>query len=110
MRVVYIADDGKEFDNEFECEHYEWLQEHTNLKDIKCYDENGILYEDILSNETYEFCQKIIVPTNECAKELKDLAEYTGFCYYSHVTEKGIWKFEEYGTQRGFVKVEDYYG
>ena len=24
MRTVYIADDGKEFDNEFECEHYEW--------------------------------------------------------------------------------------
>ena len=27
MRVLYIADDGKEFDNEFECEHYEWLQD-----------------------------------------------------------------------------------
>ena len=22
MRTIYIADDGKEFDNEFECKHY----------------------------------------------------------------------------------------
>ena len=47
MRIVYIADDGKEFDNEFECEHYEWLQNHPNLKYIKCYNEDGKLFDDI---------------------------------------------------------------
>ena len=38
MRTVYIADDGKEFDNEFDCEHHEWMLNHTNLKYIKIYD------------------------------------------------------------------------
>ena len=38
MRTVYIADDGKEFDNEFDCEHYEWILNHPNLKYIKIYD------------------------------------------------------------------------
>ena len=70
MRTVYIADDGKEFDNEFECEHYEWLQNHPHLKDIKCYDKDGKQLEDIMSDDTYYFAKKIIVPTDECVKEL----------------------------------------
>ena len=27
MRIIYIADDDKEFDDKFECEHYEMKQE-----------------------------------------------------------------------------------
>lgn len=41
MRTIYIAVDNKEFDNEFECERYEWLLKHPHLKDIKCYDKEG---------------------------------------------------------------------
>lgn len=37
MRTIYIAVDNKEFDNEFECERYEWLLKHPHLKNIKCY-------------------------------------------------------------------------
>ena len=103
MRTVYIADDGKEFDDEFECEDYEWLQNHPHLNDVKCYDKAGNLFDDIMAEDTYYYCQKIIVPTDECAKELSDLADHTGYCYYSHITESGIWEFEE----NGFVKVGD---
>ena len=48
MRTIYIADDGKEFDNEFECEYYEWTLNHPNLKYIKIYDNRtGELFDDI---------------------------------------------------------------
>lgn len=107
MRVLYIADDGKEFDNEFECEHYEWLQKHPHLNEIKCYDKDDKLFEDIMADETYNYCQKVVVPTDECAKELSDLADYTGYYYYSHITEAGTWVFEEKGTDGRFVKVDD---
>ena len=107
MRVVYIADDGKEFDDEWDCEHYEWLQKHPHLKEIKCYYKSGKLCEDIMSDETYNYCDKVVVPTDECAKELRDLANYAGYCYYSHITEKGTWVFEENGSDGRFVKVGD---
>ena len=37
--------------------------------------------------------------------KLNDLAEYTGYCYYSHITEAGTWIYEENGTDGRFVKV-----
>ena len=50
MRTIYIADDGKEFDNEFDCEHHEWMLNHTNLKYIKIYDNRtGELFDDIMT-------------------------------------------------------------
>ena len=101
------ADDGKEFDDEFECSHYEWLLNHPNLKDVKCYDKDGNVFEDIMAEHTYNYCQKIVVPTDQCAKELDDLAIYTGYCYYSHITQAGTWMFEEKGMDGRFVRVGD---
>ena len=107
MRTIYIADDGKEFDNEFECEDYEWMLNHPHLNDIKCYDKDGNLFDDIMADDTYNYCQMIVVPTDECARELSDLADYTGYCYYAHITEAGTWIFKENGTDGRFVKVGD---
>ena len=62
MRTIYIADDNKEFDDEFECKRYEWLLKHPHLNDIKCYDKNGNLFADIMDDDTYNYSVKIIVP------------------------------------------------
>lgn len=107
MKIVYIADDGKEFYDEFECCDYEWQLRHPHLKDIECYDKDGKLLSNIMADDTYNYSQIIVVPTDECAKELSDLAEYAGYCCYYHITEAGIWKFEEKGTGGRFVKVGD---
>ncbi len=104
MRTIYISDDGKEFDDQFKCEHYEWILNHPNLKSIKCYDKDDNEFKDMMEEDTYSYCHKIIVPTNEAAKELNDLAHYTGYCYYSHITEAGTWIYEESGTDGRFVK------
>ncbi len=106
MRTIYIADDGKEFDNQFECEHYEWILSHQHLKSIKCYDKDDNKLKDIMEEDTYNYCYKIMVPTNEAVKELNDLADYTGYCYYSHITEAGTWIYaeNESGTDEWFVK------
>jgi len=63
MRTIYIADDNKEFDDEFECERYEWLLKHPHLKDIKCYDKDGNLFADIMDDDTYNYSVKIVVPS-----------------------------------------------
>lgn len=80
---------------------------HPHLKDIQCYDKDGNKFEDIMADDTYNYCHKIIVPTDEAAKELNDLEKYAGYCYYSHITETGTWIYEETGTDGRFVKVSD---
>ena len=66
MRTVYIADDGKEFDNEFECEHHEWMLNHPNLKYIKIYDNRtGELFDDITTDDAYNYGDKVVVPTRK---------------------------------------------
>lgn len=107
MRIVYIAADGKEFDNKLECEHYEWMQNHPYLSDIQCYGKDGKLYENIMADDTYNYCQAVIVPMDECAEELSDLAEYAGYYDYSYITEAGIWIYERNGAEGRFVKAGD---
>lgn len=93
MRIVYVSDDGIKFDDEFECQDYEWRMQHPYLKDVQFLDENGDLLEDVFSEETYGKTEKIIVLTQEAVNDLIALGEYTGFCCYRDVTHPGIWKF-----------------
>ena len=105
MRVVYIADDGKEFDDEFECEDYEWSLNHPRLNDIHIYDETDDELRDIFSEETYRCAEKIIVSDDETAKTLRDLGEYTGCCGYDGVTGPGKWIYDK--KHSVFIKVGD---
>ena len=69
MRILYIADDGKEFEDEFECEHYEWMLNHPNLKYIKIYDNRtGELFDDIMTDDAYNYGDKVVIPTEFALK------------------------------------------
>lgn len=106
MRVLFIADDGKEFDDEFECEHYEWMLNHPNLKYIKIYDgRTGKLFDDIMTEEAYCYGNKIEVPTELALKDLHDWAMYSGYCYFYHLTETGTWLFND--NKNVYEKVGD---
>ena len=108
MKIIYIADDGKQFDDEFECEHYEWILRHPSLKEIVCYNEDGEVLEDIFAQDTYEYSMKIVVPTDEAAKELYELGRYMGFCCYEDIDSAGTWIWEDLPPRNGhFVKVEE---
>lgn len=105
MRVLYIADDGKEFDNEFDCKDHEWMLNHPNLKYIKIYNKYDELFDDVLSEDAYNYGEKIVVPTDLAAKELQEWADYSGYCCFGDITSAGTWVFEEKGTDGRFVKV-----
>ena len=96
MRIVYIADDGKEFDNEFECEHYEWILNHPNMKYIKIYDNRtGELFDDIMTDDAYNYGDKVVVPTESALKDLNAWASCSGYCYFHQITGVGTWLFNE---------------
>lgn len=103
MKVIYIADDGKEFDDEFDCQDYEWILSHSHIKDVRAYDKDENKLEDILSEKTYEIADKIVVPNENALNDFRELASYTGFCAYDDVVECGEWVFDyKKGT---FVRV-----
>ena len=103
MRVVYIADDGTKFDDEFECTDYEWKQSHPLLQYIKMYDKNGNRLTDLFSEETYGNVTRIFIESEEEAKALRELSNYTGFCCYESVNSSGLWLFDE--KDERFVRV-----
>lgn len=103
MRIVYVADDGAEFDDEFECEAYEWKIKHPNLNDITFYDVNNNMLSNLFDEETYYNTEKIHIPNNLAAKDLLEFAKYTGFCAYSSITSHGIWVFDSHKSK--FVKI-----
>ena len=106
MKTIYIAEDGKQFDDKYDCRDYEWLLHHPNLKYVRFYDKDGFELPDIMTADTYENVVKIIVPTDDTAKDLQELADYTGYSYYFHITESGVWRFEMHGADGKFVKAE----
>ena len=102
MRILYIADDGKEFDDEFECTDYEWKLNHSHLKDIGFYDKDNNELTDIFTEETYSITERVVVSNETALKELQEFADYTGFCCYEDIIECGEWTFNyDKGT---FVK------
>lgn len=104
MKIIYIADDGKEFNDEIACAYYEWILKHPALREVKVYNKDNEELFDLLEQNTYEYAQKIIVPTDVAARQLQDLADFTGYCYYEQIVEKGIWEFKQ--DVESFVKVD----
>lgn len=102
MRVVYIADDGKEFDDQYDCEHYEWKLNHPSLNNIHLYDKDNNELEDLFSEDVYGIVVKIIVPDENAAKDLRELGDYTGYCCYEDIYEPGEWVWND----EIFVKVK----
>lgn len=101
MKTVYIADDGKEFTDAFECEDYEWMLHHKNLHGVTMYDKDGVILTDFFEEETYVKAERILVPNNAAAKDLRELGDYTGYSGYEDISESGEWYWDE--NEMGFV-------
>jgi hypothetical protein len=102
MRVIYIAEDGKEFDDEYDCQEYEWILNHPHLKDICFYDANDKTLGNITSEGTYNLADRIEVPNEEALNDLRELGEYCGFSCYEDINECGEWIFNY--EQAAYIK------
>lgn len=95
MKIIYEAFDGTQFDNEFDCEDYEWKKNHKeSLKDLRFYDDHNKILKDKLSEDTYSKVMTILVFSENGLQALKDIADYTGFSCYDVIDEIGIWKWD----------------
>lgn len=95
MKVIYRADDGREFEDEFECEDYEWKMKHPRINNIKAYDADGNELSNLFSEVTYGNAEKLIIPDEAAAKELRELGKYTGFTCYEWIDSAGTWVYDD---------------
>lgn len=102
MKTLYIADDGKKFENEYECCNYEFGISHPHLKTIELYDRHGKKLTNPLDDETYFNFTKIIIHSEEELTDLYDAADYTGFTRYYDIKSSGTWVFDQ--DKEKFVK------
>ena len=93
MKHIYEAFDGTQFDDEYDCYQYEWKHSHPHLNEIKFLDKNNNELKNFLSDDAYNKTDTIIVPSEECVKELEDLVEHTGFMSYESIDRPGIWVY-----------------
>ena len=97
MKIIYEAFDGTQFDNEFDCEDYEWKLNHKeSLKDLIFYDKDEkVMTDSKLSEDVYSKVMKIEVLSNYGVQALKDIADYTGFCCYDVINSTGVWTWSK---------------
>lgn len=91
MRTIYIADDGTWFDDEFECEGYEFL---CNLPEdhLEFYSANGKLMSGSpLDSHIYNFSEKIVIPDEISLEHLHKVADFCGWCEWDRIDSIGTW-------------------
>lgn len=94
MRVVYISDDGKEFNDEFECEQHEWIINNPDIENIHIYDIDGNELVDLFSENTYDKSYRIEVADESALDALHKLADYTGFHLYKTIDDYGDYVYD----------------
>ena len=100
MRMVYIADDGTEFDNEIECNEYE---HECNMKnsEIIMLNSNGKKLE--ITDENYERCSYIKITNDKDLNIIKQMGYNIGL--YENPEEIGefYWNYED----EYWIKIDD---
>ena len=107
MRVIHIAEDGTLFDNEFECRDYEFIISLKDIKKISCYNDDCELMTDLLSQDTYDYGNTIIIETLEALKTFHKIADYCGWCEWDRIDSVGIWKWQDDGFYEKFIKIKE---
>ena len=94
MRTVYIADDGTQFDNEYECETYEFnltISDHN----LKFYDAGGTLLDyPITDSRIYNLSDKVIVPDEQSLNVLRKVSYANGWCEFDYIDSIGEWIYK----------------
>ncbi len=110
MKVIYKADDGKEFDSYRECGEYEYLLNRPWLKTIEFYDKHG---ERIFINEKeysliwsenrfYEIVEHIIIHNDDELITLMNFVHNAGYISFKTIDSVGEWKmnYKTYNMER----------
>ena len=96
MKIIYEAFDGKQFNDEWECETYEFNELILKRTGVKVYDKRGFLLKNMNLNEEYDTDGKehrVIVHNQKDLEDIKKVARFTGLYY--DIDSTGVWIYVE---------------
>lgn len=95
MRILYIANDGTEFENEWDCEAYEEAQNHPEITNVVFYDKNNCPYKvgsDLFDDDIYNDCEKVLIHDEKEYEAFQWLARECGWCeFQNQIKSPGLW-------------------
>ena len=89
--TIYLADDGKVFNDEFECRDYEMKVNYPQMDDIEIFDENGRRLENPLSDSTYGDSHTVVIHNEAELEAFKAVVYYCGWCEWQTINDVGVW-------------------
>lgn len=92
MKIIYIADDGTQFDNRIDCEEYEQRSFEEEIN-IKIFDYQNYLIPSSQIAIDYDYVYKIIIFDMKDLEDIKRIQQYYGF--YPDVNSIGTWIYNE---------------
>lgn len=97
MKIIFVADDGTWFDDEYECETYEIKikLQHNDFDDIEFYDKdnNRIIISNIFDDNIYNLTYKVIIKSEEQFNDFSFLCRYCGWLEMEDIDSPGIWEY-----------------
>ena len=111
MQVIYVADDGTEFDDETECYEYEAGKKHSSLTDIYFFDSARNLFRidknHIYADSTYNNSEMICIHNEDELKDFLWLSEACGWSeFYEQINAVGVWVRHAVDCIHGVWKLE----
>lgn len=98
MKEIYIADDGKQFENKEECESYEYFELKIPLvKNIEFLDENDNILSFKEREDEEKFfmnVEKIIIHSKEELRQFHIYAVDCGFISWQNIDAPGEWRWD----------------
>lgn len=111
MKILYEADDGKIFNNEFECFSYEFGLKFSEITKIKFFDINGKMFyiniNDLFNDKYYNNCERIYIHNNVELICLHAVANEAGWCEFESILEPGFWVRKEVNGNGIWEKEEE---
>lgn len=100
MRIIYEANDGKQFDTSSECEEYEAILAHPSVLNVDFYDINNTVYHidrnNFFDDSVYQRAVKVIIHNR---------AEFDDFAWMTY--ECGWWEFDEIISDGSWMRFVD---
>lgn len=101
MIIKYFADDGTEFNNQWDCELYEKSENmktgYPELFKVEFWDENDKKYyidkDDTFADYIYNNACKVNIPSDDAFNGFHEWAKYCGWCEFEDdIHGPGMWK------------------
>lgn len=96
MEIIYKANDGTLFDNEFDCLAYEENRTYNYIYSVEFFNKFNNKYfvakDNLFEDYNYEICEKVNIHNQDELLEFLKLAKYCGWCeFYEQIDAPGIW-------------------